>query len=239
MKQSIKNINNRKKYRDYSLYKDDLVRVYKNLTKDTYSIQTKIDNTWRVIGHSNEIFLTNVEFKVSEKTRVKVVYEQKKYVHAYVYGNIQPKPFDINSTPFTSCKLRVYYNPYKTKNFVNRNIWTDTTSIEFSTHPLFKISKATHCILNETGVYITPERLSLNHICISSNGSISGNLALLFRGCFKQEINNNNELQQALLTTLDNKNNFDFDSEYSCLYAYPIDIQSLNILINAFNQLLT
>lgn len=51
------------------------VKVYKNLTKDTWSIQDY--KTRKVIGYSENIRLENAKFVVSEKTRQRVIKEGK------------------------------------------------------------------------------------------------------------------------------------------------------------------
>ena len=84
------------------------VKVYKNLTKDTWSIQDY--KTRKVVGYSEDIRLENAKFVVSEKTRQRVIKEGKKYVHAFVVG-------DLVDTIDKYWKLTelyetVRYNPY-------------------------------------------------------------------------------------------------------------------------------
>jgi len=62
------------------------VKVYKNLTRNTWSIQDY--KTRKVIGYSDDIRLENAKFVVSEKTRQRVIKEGKKYVHAFVVGEL-------------------------------------------------------------------------------------------------------------------------------------------------------
>jgi hypothetical protein len=60
------------------------VRVYFNLHRRVFSIQ---DAKIRlVIGHAPEVALENVEFKVSEAGRQRVLRENRKNVHSYVVG---------------------------------------------------------------------------------------------------------------------------------------------------------
>ena len=84
------------------------VKVYKNLTRNTWSIQDY--KTRKVIGYSDDIRLENAKFVVSEKTRQRVIKEGKKYVHAFVVG-------DLVDTIDKYWKLTefyetVRYNPY-------------------------------------------------------------------------------------------------------------------------------
>lgn len=86
------------------------VKVYFNITKKTFSIQ----HNGKVIGHADQIALKNVEFKVSEKGRQRVLKEKRKNVHAYVVGEI---------SDFQLIKVQgvgVTYNPYKFPNFYER-----------------------------------------------------------------------------------------------------------------------
>ena len=62
------------------------VKVYKNLTKDTWSIQDY--KTRKVIGYSDNIRLENAKFVVSKSGRQRVLREGKKYVHAFVVGEL-------------------------------------------------------------------------------------------------------------------------------------------------------
>ena len=69
-----------------SLANGTLVRVFKNLTRDTWSVQIKTVKGWRVVGYSEEIRLNNARPVVSEKGRERVLRERKKYVHAFIEG---------------------------------------------------------------------------------------------------------------------------------------------------------
>ena len=80
------------------------VKVYKNLTKDTWSIQDY--KTRKVIGYSENIRLEDAQFVVSEKTRQKVISEGKKYVHAFVVGEL------VDTWKLTESYETVRYNPY-------------------------------------------------------------------------------------------------------------------------------
>jgi len=80
------------------------VKVYKNLTRNTWSIQDY--KTRKVIGYSDNIRLENAKFVVSEKTRQRVLKEGKKYVHAFVVGEL------VNNWTLTGSFETVRYNPY-------------------------------------------------------------------------------------------------------------------------------
>lgn len=80
------------------------VKVYKNLTKDTWSIQDY--KTRKVIGYSENIRLEDAQFVVSEKTRQRVISEGKKYVHAFVVGEL------VDTWKLTESYETVRYNPH-------------------------------------------------------------------------------------------------------------------------------
>jgi mannose/cellobiose epimerase-like protein (N-acyl-D-glucosamine 2-epimerase family) len=94
------------------------VRCYFNLHKNLFSIQLQIEDvvngkkrkSWKVVAHTNCVLLKNVEFRVYESGRQRVIKEKRKNVHAYVYGTWTNKVPGILETI-------VSYNPYKQGNF--------------------------------------------------------------------------------------------------------------------------
>ena len=90
------------------------VRVYRNLHKGCYSVQSyETGRGWRVEAHVHELTLSDVEFKVMETGRQKVLRERKKNVHAFVIGTVAVD----RHTVFTDAWI-VGYNPYKYSSFV-------------------------------------------------------------------------------------------------------------------------
>ena len=83
--------------------------VYWNIHKKVFSV---LDLSTRlVIAHTKKIKLRNVQFKVSEVGRLRVLHNKRKNVHAGVIG------FKSNKT-MTGTK-QAFYNPYKHESFVN------------------------------------------------------------------------------------------------------------------------
>ena len=66
----------------------------------------------KVLEHSTEFFLKDVEFRVSKAGRDRVLKEQRKNVHAFVCGT----PDD--GWPVDQVERKVTYNPYKYNSFV-------------------------------------------------------------------------------------------------------------------------
>ena len=89
------------------------VRVYFNLHKKVFSVQEKVNGSWKVVEHTKDIFLRNVSFKVSEAGRQRVLKEKKKNVHAFIVG--ERFPFIPKSFVYRD---EVSYNPYKAGNFM-------------------------------------------------------------------------------------------------------------------------
>ncbi len=65
----------------------DYVRVYWNLHKQCYSVQTRQKKGWRVTAHVDKACLDDPRFTVSAAGNARVRREQRKNVHAYVTGH--------------------------------------------------------------------------------------------------------------------------------------------------------
>lgn len=90
------------------------VRIYRNLNKtEFYSIQdykTKI-----VLGYAKSVTIGGgVQFKVSEKSRQRVLRDRRRNVHAFAIGLLQGTGSDIPKGTTSG-----YYNPYLTESFIN------------------------------------------------------------------------------------------------------------------------
>jgi hypothetical protein len=83
-------------------------KVYYNLHKHCLSIMLR----GKVLEHSSEFFLRDVEFRVSQAGRDRVLREKRKNVHAFVCGT----PDD--GWPVDQTERKVTYNPYKFNSFV-------------------------------------------------------------------------------------------------------------------------
>jgi hypothetical protein len=82
------------------------VRVYRNLTRGDFSVQGKVNGSWKVIDHVDKITLRNPRFLVSESGRRRVVRERRKNVHAKIEGD-QTK---YRKPPGNA--TRIAYDPY-------------------------------------------------------------------------------------------------------------------------------
>ena len=114
-----------------------LVDVYRNLTKGCFSVKACTGPySGKVIAHAESVWLDDPMFRIVESGRQRVLMERKKYVHAYVRGELysldgvyrmaSPEWVDIprlhHSHPMAD-KMDAYgygftYNPYKHTKFV-------------------------------------------------------------------------------------------------------------------------
>tara|TARA_R100001086_G_scaffold115082_1_gene58763 strand:- start:971 stop:1459 length:489 start_codon:yes stop_codon:yes gene_type:complete len=82
------------------------VRVYRNLTRDCYSIQ----QGGIVKAHADSVVLEDVAWTVSQPGRRRVIRDGKKNVHAFAVGYLVPTTTAAYAAP-------VRYNPYKMDSF--------------------------------------------------------------------------------------------------------------------------
>jgi hypothetical protein len=96
----------------------DRVMVYYNLHKHTFSVRSNN----RVVIHADYVKLVDVEFKVRQGGREKVVQDKQKNVHSFVIGTLVDycnyPCEDIPSEPNNNI---VTYNPYKYNSFVMKD----------------------------------------------------------------------------------------------------------------------
>ena len=92
-----------------------MIRAYFNLHKHLFSVQEKVNGSWKVARHVNFLVLKDVKFKVSEAGRQRVLREKVKNVHAYVYGE-ELTEYEIDS-PWHDI---ISYDPYKYESFVDQ-----------------------------------------------------------------------------------------------------------------------
>ena len=114
------------------------VMVYFNLHRKLWSIKSL--KTGLVIGHRNTIVLSDVEPKVSESGRQRVLKEKKKNVHAGLIGTLKSvKELKHSLENFKE----ITYNPYKYTSFV----FKDNDSVYFN--------GCQQAIMKDKRVYVT------------------------------------------------------------------------------------
>ena len=110
-------------YKDRKIDLTKPIKVYRNLHKNMYSI--KQNN--RVVGHSFELELRDVEFVVNESGRLKVLETKYKNVHAYLKGYYIKH---YRHRYYTNESI-AYYNPYTTKTFIDKNTKKSITKADY------------------------------------------------------------------------------------------------------------
>lgn len=89
------------------------VFVYYNLHKHLFSVKAiEGKHEGKVVLHLPSLYMKEAEFVVSEKGRLRVLRERKKYVHAGVRGYLD------NGLNVRDYSEAITYNPYKTRTFV-------------------------------------------------------------------------------------------------------------------------
>lgn len=101
------------------------VIAYKNLTRGTWSVAELKGERGRgkLLSHHVTLTLANCQFHVSEASRVRMVRNQQREVHAWVIGDL------VEQAP--AAGVRVSYNPYKGPDFVRCDTGAAVTRAAF------------------------------------------------------------------------------------------------------------
>jgi len=96
----------------------DRVMVYYNLHKHTFSVTYD----GRVITHADYVKLRDVEFRVRQGGREKVIKEKRKNVHSFVIGTLVDYcKYPCENLPDEPNNNIVTYNPYKYNTYVMKD----------------------------------------------------------------------------------------------------------------------
>jgi hypothetical protein len=96
----------------------DKVMVYYNLHKHTFSVRSNN----RVVIHADYVKLVDVEFKVRQGGREKVIKDKQKNVHSFVIGTLVDYcSYPCKDMPTEPNNNIVTYNPYKYNSFVMKD----------------------------------------------------------------------------------------------------------------------
>jgi hypothetical protein len=92
--------------------------VYYNLNKHTFSVTYKN----RLITHADYIKLNDIEFRVRQGGREKVIKEKRKNVHSFVIGTLMDYcKYPCESLPSEPNSHIVTYDPYKYNSYVMKD----------------------------------------------------------------------------------------------------------------------
>jgi hypothetical protein len=93
-----------------------LTKVHKNLHNGLWVITQKIEGKWMVCHYSNDVVLEgDIQFKISEKSRLRAVEQKTRNVHAYVQGIL----VEVDAVKRTEFPNHFSYNPFKYDCFYN------------------------------------------------------------------------------------------------------------------------
>ena len=96
----------------------DKVMVYYNLHKHTFSVRSNN----RVVVHADYVKLVDVEFRVRQGGREKVLTDKMKNVHSFVIGYLVDYcSYPCKDIPREPNNNIVTYNPYKYDSFVMKD----------------------------------------------------------------------------------------------------------------------
>jgi hypothetical protein len=139
-------------YKNRDLDPDKPVKVYRNLTiKDRKVYSVMQDGL--VVAHATSLMLYDVEFKVSAPSRLRVLREKLRNVHAFAIGRINLQE-SLKAGEFEGrdggLTWEVTYNPYTHERFVatNRRLKSDVTFIERARAVMFNQSGVSAMFLN-------------------------------------------------------------------------------------------
>jgi hypothetical protein len=123
------------------------VKVYRNLTVKSSKVYSIKQNNL-VVGHASALALYNVKFIISEPSRLRVLKERQRNVHAYASGMIATVDEDRNPIELESKGMVLpwvlSYNPYITNKFVATS--KDDVNISFD------VEKVDYIVFNQLGV---------------------------------------------------------------------------------------
>lgn len=89
-------------------------RIYRNLNNGTMSLQLKV-NGWYVAGHVTDAIVQSVKFHISEASRLRVIRDGRKNVHAWGEGLLIAQ-----FKPEIDAPIDLSYNPYEDTTFCER-----------------------------------------------------------------------------------------------------------------------
>ena len=98
-------------------YLNKKVEVYRNLHTGGMSVRENAKPRHVIDSDCRELIVENAEFVVQEATRLKVVREKQKQVHAFIKGIATNNNELINN----KTKIEVTYNPYLYKKFIRKD----------------------------------------------------------------------------------------------------------------------
>jgi len=89
--------------------KGKTVRVYRNLHRKCFSVQTRVGKRWKVTAHVDEIRLRDVSFLVHKGGHKRYLRERRKNVHAFVVGTMVDSVGPVPTSVFYSAEVGYFH----------------------------------------------------------------------------------------------------------------------------------
>lgn len=106
-------------YKGRTVSAGERVDVYRNVNKDEWSIRAVSGpHKGLVVGHADELFLHDVQFRISETQQARARREKRKNVHAVARGMLESR-FHVTANAKAMTQSLVWYNPFKVDRFQN------------------------------------------------------------------------------------------------------------------------
>tara|TARA_R100000951_G_scaffold115410_1_gene123417 strand:- start:3357 stop:3809 length:453 start_codon:yes stop_codon:yes gene_type:complete len=113
------------------------VQVYRNLHKDCWSVR----QSGKVVAHMEYIWLRDARMNVGQLGRLKVLETNRKNVHAYISGYVEPvlSAWEVENDLESQGNdwEEITYNPYNTSKFVckkNGDVIMSSPMVDMSCH---------------------------------------------------------------------------------------------------------
>jgi len=126
---------------DWTAHIGQRARIYRNLNNGRMSIQVKVGKSWKVVGHIVDAVLQDVQFRVSEAGRQRVIRDGCKNVHAWGEGILLGEFDESIIAP-----INLAYNPYQNETFLERGTDHIIASCKF-------------LVVRENHVFVTPDAI--------------------------------------------------------------------------------
>jgi hypothetical protein len=128
---------------DWTAHIGQRARIYRNLNNGRMSIQIKMGKSWKVVGHVVDAVLQDVQFRVSEAGRQRVIRDGCKNVHAWGEGILLGEIDEEIIAP-----INLAYNPYRNETFLERGTDHIIESCKF-------------LVVRQNYVFVTPDAIGV------------------------------------------------------------------------------
>lgn len=120
---------------NWDICKNKITQCYRNLNqKGVMSIRQKVNKSWLVVGHAENLILRNVTFQISQASHNRAIKSGRKNVHAWSIDTIDILPSKLPEM------REIYYCPFSQSQFT----WKESGAV---------IERADYLAVIDTRVY--------------------------------------------------------------------------------------